>query len=483
MNRPNTRSFDARIFGFDRAASVIAALIGILVLIGWTLDVEFLKRLMPTLVAMNPVTAVCFIVLSVSVWASHSENPSPATLNLIRTSALIVLIVGSLKLCEVALGWFSGVDQIIFQERLIGVGSFPPNRMAPNTAFNFVLLSLAVIFPWKRSRGWFDLSTILIVVSVLGSFIPVIGYAYGTKPFYGIGQFIPMALHTALTFLMLGLGLLFARPGRPIVATLFDNGMSGMMVRRLLPAVIALPVLLGWFRLEGQKLQLYDNELGAALVVVAQILLLGTIVWWNSRVILGLDKQRKEAEAKLSELVLTDDLTGLRNRRGFVLLAEQELKLAKNKRMGIVLWCLYADLDGLKQINDTLGHDAGSQAIVHTAAILKSTFRDSDIIARLGGDEFSILAATNTLDGGDLLVERLQLNVADFNAREDLPYKLSLSLGIVPVDTDHMLTLDQIVKSADAKMYSDKQARKIPTQPAIDPVSLLQSHTGALAPL
>ncbi len=134
--------------------------------------------------------------------------------------------------------------------------------------------------------------------------------------------------------------------------------------------------------------------------------------------------------------------------------------------MGIVLWCLYADLDGLKKINDTLGHDAGSQAIVDTATILKATFRDSDIVARLGGDEFAILAATNTSTGGTLLIERLQSNVAAFNARQDLRYTISLSVGLVPVEPDEMLTLDDILKAADARMYSDKQARKNLTQPA-----------------
>lgn len=465
MTKPHSKSSVPGILGFDRIAAVIAGLVGILVLVGWALDVEMLKRMVPTLVAMNPSTAICFILLGVSVWASHSEDQSTAAITLIRCTAFVVLVAGSLKLCEIAFGWAIGVDQIFFQQKLSLDASLPPNRMAPNTAFNFVLLALALIFPWRKGRGRFEISTYLILISILGSFLPIIGYLYGTKPFYGIGQYIPMALHTAFTFLFLGVGMLLVRPERTVVVTLFDGGISGMIVRRLLPAVIVLPVMLAWFRLEGQKLNLYDNELGAAFVVVAQILVLGVIVWWNSFVILRLDKQRKEAEDRLSELVLTDDLTGLRNRRGFALLAEQELKLAKNKRMGIVLWCLYADLDGLKTINDTLGHDAGSQAIVHTAAILKATFRDSDIVARLGGDEFSILAATNTLDGGHLLIERLQSNVAAFNVRENLPYKLSLSFGIVMIDAHEMLTLDEIVKSADAKMYLDKQARKNQTQP------------------
>ncbi len=306
MNKPDTRSAFVRACGFDRLAAAFATLIGSLVFVGWALDIEMLKRPLPTLVAMNPVTAIAFIFLGVAVWASHSEDASPPAVAAARWSALVVLLIGSFKLCEIMFGWFTGVDQIFFVDKLSLDPTGVPNRMAPNTAFNFVLLSVAVIFPWRKQSGRIDPSTVLIVLSIFGSFLPIVGYLYGTKPFYGIGQFIPMALHTAFTFLMLGLGLLFARPERALVATVFDKGMSGIMVRRLLPAVIGLPILLGWFRLEGLKLGLYDNELGAALVVIVQILLLGIMVSWSSFLLLRIDKQRKEAESQLAELVLTD---------------------------------------------------------------------------------------------------------------------------------------------------------------------------------
>ncbi len=460
MNNQSTNLAFPGKYDFGRIASLIAVLVGVSVLVGWTLDVEFLKRIVPSLVAMNPVTAIAFIFLGVAVWASRYDNASGGSVTWARWAAGIVLIIGTLKLCEIVFGWQIGVDQILFQSRLEMDPTGVPNRMAPNTAFNFVLLSLALIFPWRRKNAHFDPSTVLITVSIFGSFLPVIGYLFGTKFFYGIGQYIPMAVHTALTFLMLGVGLLLARPERSVIATVFDTGMSGVMVRRLLPAVIVTPVAIGWLRLKGQSLGYYDNELGAALVVVTQVVLLVATVSWLSFFLLRLDKLRREAEARLSELVLTDDLTGLRNRRGFAFLAEQELKLARNKRMGIVLWCVYADLDGLKTINDTLGHDAGSAAIKHAAAVLRSSFRDSDIIARMGGDEFVVLAATNAPTDGTQLIERLKSNVAAFNERENLPYTLALSVGIIPVNTDDMQTVEEIVNGADAEMYLDKTARK-----------------------
>jgi diguanylate cyclase (GGDEF)-like protein len=126
--------------------------------------------------------------------------------------------------------------------------------------------------------------------------------------------------------------------------------------------------------------------------------------------------------------------------------------------MGVTPWLIYADLDGLKKINDSLGHEFGSRAIVQAARILEATFRDSDIIARLGGDEFAVLAISNTPDGGNLLLERLKSNFGAFNVRERLPYNLNVSLGLVRFDPDRIATLEDLLKEADQAMYENKRS-------------------------
>jgi diguanylate cyclase (GGDEF)-like protein len=431
-----------------------------LVLCGWTLDVEVLKRIFPRLVAMNPVTALAFILLSLSLWFSSSENPGRKARGTAQLCAGIVALVGLLKLTEVLFGRAVGIDQVFFTSKLMNDLTGQPNRMAPNTAFNLLLFGCALLFLNIKIRGGFYLAQFCIITSMLASLLPIIGYAYGTKMLYGVGHFIPMALHTALTFLALGIGSLFARPGRGLTVTILDKGVSGVMVRRLLPAVVALPIVMGWLRLEGQRLNLYENELGVALMAVAHIMILATLVWWNSFLLFRIDARRKQAETQLQELTLTDDLTGLRNRRGFFFLTEHEFKLARNNRTGIQLWLIYADLDGLKKINDSLGHDAGSQAIVQTAEILKGTFRESDIIARLGGDEFVVLAVGNAADSGTVMQARLQDNLRGYNIRERLPYRLSLSIGIVRVDTERAASIEEVLKQADQAMYEDKRSKK-----------------------
>lgn len=169
-------------------------------------------------------------------------------------------------------------------------------------------------------------------------------------------------------------------------------------------------------------------------------------------------RQLEFAEAELRSLSLTDDLTGLRNRRGFLVHAEEHLKAAR--RTGKEFLLLYADMDGLKKINDTLGHAEGSRAIVRTAQILRQTFRESDIVARLGGDEFTMLA--KDVPGGTLeaITTRLQENLSNYNAGRQHSYELSLSIGVLRVMPDSSATVEELLARADQLMYEQKRAKK-----------------------
>lgn len=154
---------------------------------------------------------------------------------------------------------------------------------------------------------------------------------------------------------------------------------------------------------------------------------------------------------KLRDLSIKDELTGLHNRRGFMALAEQELKVANRTRTKKYL--LFADLDNFKYINDTFGHKQGDQALIDTANILKGVFRESDIIARMGGDEFAILFASG--DNSEIPSVRINNCMDDYNnARDD--YKLSLSVGLTEYDPAHPCSLDDLLSGADKLMYAQK---------------------------
>jgi diguanylate cyclase (GGDEF)-like protein/PAS domain S-box-containing protein len=167
--------------------------------------------------------------------------------------------------------------------------------------------------------------------------------------------------------------------------------------------------------------------------------------------------ERKRAEAALQSLSLVDELTGLYNRRGFLAVTEQHLaSIRRNQKVPVIL---YADLDGLKRINDSLGHPEGDRALVKTAEILKDTFRTSDIIARLGGDEFVVLAAIGKDEIADSLTARLQDKFMEHNVKTNRPYDLSISVGVVHFDADES-SIEEVTARADRIMYEDKRRKR-----------------------
>lgn len=169
--------------------------------------------------------------------------------------------------------------------------------------------------------------------------------------------------------------------------------------------------------------------------------------------------QRKQAEDTARALSLSDELTGLYNRRGFAVLAEQQLKTAFRLRTGAVL--IFSDLDGLKGINDTLGHKEGDRALIETAQILKKTFRGSDIVARLGGDEFVVFAMENEGYDMNTLTRRIQHAIEAANAAPDHPFTLSLSIGMARFDPRNPRSLDALLAESDSLMYENKQKKRM----------------------
>ncbi len=170
------------------------------------------------------------------------------------------------------------------------------------------------------------------------------------------------------------------------------------------------------------------------------------------------EKALRKSEEALLVLSLHDELTGLYNRRGFLTLAEQQLKVANRAKKGLLM--IFADLDGMKDINDTLGHGQGDSALIDTARILGKTFRESDIIARYGGDEFIILSLENTESGAELFENRLREHLEYHNKNEGRPYTLSLSTGFARYDPENPLSIEDLLVEADHIMYGQKNGKK-----------------------
>jgi diguanylate cyclase (GGDEF)-like protein/PAS domain S-box-containing protein len=169
--------------------------------------------------------------------------------------------------------------------------------------------------------------------------------------------------------------------------------------------------------------------------------------------------EQKRLNEKLRTMSLTDELTGIYNRRGFITLSEQQLKIAERTKKDILLF--FFNLDKLKLINDTLSHQEGDNALIDVASILKGIFRESDIVGRIGGDEFATLAI-DTADGTrDILMHRLNNTLDNYNKSEARNYQLSLSTGIAHYNPETLSNLDELMAYADKLMYEDKKKKEV----------------------
>jgi diguanylate cyclase (GGDEF)-like protein/PAS domain S-box-containing protein len=170
--------------------------------------------------------------------------------------------------------------------------------------------------------------------------------------------------------------------------------------------------------------------------------------------------ERKRMEEEIRALSLTDPLTNLYNRRGFMHLAEQQLKVAARLEKRVFL--LYSDVDKLKHINDTFGHKEGDRVLIDVANILKKSFRDSDIVARMGGDEFVVMAMEAARVNAEVFTRRLQEKLEHYNSRPDTQgrYTLTLSIGLSVYDPELPLPIDDLLHRADGLMYEQKRTKK-----------------------
>ncbi len=179
----------------------------------------------------------------------------------------------------------------------------------------------------------------------------------------------------------------------------------------------------------------------------------------NQMILLAIEDitERVRLEEKLISISITDDLTGLYNRRGLFTLGNKLLQNSKRQQKGLYL--LYIDLDHLKTINDTLGHNEGDKALVAIAGVLREHYRESDIIARIGGDEFVVFPVGTTGDDARKIIDRLQKAVAVHNRKSDHEYQLALSAGIAYYDPESDSSISELLVQGDNFMYEQKKTK------------------------
>ena len=281
-------------------ASALAICVGLLVLAGWFLDLELFKRILPDFVAMNPATAFSFVIAGLALAMSIQRKQSEARRRFATTLSTIVLLIGLAKLIGIAANWHPNVDEWFFASKLAGAGGQMPNRMAPNTAFNFVLVGLSLL-TLDVSTKRFSPSQALAILAGFGALLPITGYLYGVQSFRGLASFIPMALHTAVTFLILTAGIFFARPAAPLAQLFATKDPRGVMARRLFPLAVLLTLFLGWLRVWGERHDLFESAFGTALLAITLSILFVMLVRWTVWTVSKLEMERAAANRALLE--------------------------------------------------------------------------------------------------------------------------------------------------------------------------------------
>ena len=282
---------------FSGAAAITVIVVALLVLVGWVFDMEALTRVLPAWATMKVNAAIAFLCAGSSLLLQ--QDPSRQNLRRIgKLCAVLVLTIGTLTLFEYLFGWSLGLDEVFFKEQWKD-GILYPGRMAPMTAFIFSLLGVALLLLGDRFA---TAHQALALASLIPSGAGLIGYLYNANPLYKIGAYVSMAFHTAISFLILGFGILSARPASGFVTRASADDLGGVMLRKLLPRMAVLLVILGWVRLMGQRAGYYDTDFGLSIMVLLSVLVLGILVWQNAGVLSRVDRKRLEADQALISL-------------------------------------------------------------------------------------------------------------------------------------------------------------------------------------
>ena len=285
-----------------RACSAGVVVVGGLVLVGWAMDSGRLKSLIPGMTAMNPGgTALAFVLAGVSLWIQ--SGPAGPRLRVVsRVCAGVVVVLAVLRLGGYLLAWDGGPDQWLFREKLDreGVPKGFRNRMAPNTAAAILLVGLALVAMGSRRRRGVWVAQGLALAAAGIALLAIVGYAYSAVSLTGVQSFIPMALNTALALALISGGILAVRPERGLMAVVVSEGAGGVMARRLLPAAIAIPAVVGWLRWVAQRHGVLDHVMGLSLFVLANIVIFTGLIWWNAASLDRMDRARRRAARRQS---------------------------------------------------------------------------------------------------------------------------------------------------------------------------------------
>ena len=263
---------------------------------------------------MKANTAVCLMLVAVSVLLIGDRSASPIKRRIGQICAAIVALVGLITLSQHLLHWNAGIDQLLFHESRQEAGLSFPGRMGVAASLNFSFLGLALSFIDARSKRWFRVSNFSVLMVVTITLLVFLYYFYGIEQSERIGIYFTIALHTVVAFLSICMAILLSRPERGLVSTLLGNSPGSVVARRMWPALLLI-ILLGWIRTISHTEHWFGHGFGTASFVVAILLLFSGLLWWTAVSLNRTDRERRladlamrQSEARLTVLVRVSEL-------------------------------------------------------------------------------------------------------------------------------------------------------------------------------
>jgi len=430
-----------------RICLLAAAALATLILAAWFIPA--LGRLLPVgWDVMRCESALFLILSSISLELSEPRHSSRSH-RFGQVLAVLVALFGAAILLEFALHISLGIDTLLPCDR--GSGDPFPGRPAAQTAGGLFLLGISVNLIRARHRiaVWIaDLAAIALSLLVLVLFT---GEIFDALHVFNFSTRIHASQQTLACLILLTCVVLLRRAEGGILSIFLGRGIGATTARVLGPLLIVLPILREIILVRVINAGIFPEHYVTAILtsiatVVAMILMLA-LVW-----------RINGMEMEIHVLSLRDELTGVYNLRGFSLLAEQVLHLAQRSRLPLSV--LFIDLDHLKQINDSFGHDAGSTFLIEIAEILKQTFRETDVIGRVGGDEFAVVCEGSHV-AISIAAQRLEAACALRNAESDRRFPLSVSMGFITAEEHARPSLKELLAAADTAMYEEKRRKKL----------------------
>jgi signal transduction histidine kinase len=273
-------------------AGSVVAMLGAVALAGWGLNAPLITTAASGGYPILPLTAVCFVLsgsaLTMAAWPHRT-----ATLEAIQqTLSAAVATIAGLTLYEYLRGSESGFDTLLFGDRIRQISVSPPGRIALNSAGALLLFGLALLSIPHDKRKQDLRAQMFATPGLLIALLAILGYLFGVKGMYSLSQSSGMAPPTAIGELILGLGILLTVRDRGVGILLLDEGPAGVLTRRLLPAALFAPIILGVVRILGEHAGIYESEFGVSLFAITSILTFVGLVLWSARVLRNTDKER-----------------------------------------------------------------------------------------------------------------------------------------------------------------------------------------------